>query len=110
MTIWWNSSFLYGLSVTLPPLACLAQLVHWTKRWSPFDYDFIVIPVHHVNHWFSCIVIGANDSLPSPSTSPFLSNHRFVIVRGLTLSDQAAGLSTSYPWTLWKAIAHLPDL
>ncbi|KIJ30687.1 hypothetical protein M422DRAFT_267733 [Sphaerobolus stellatus SS14] len=45
-------------------------VAHWTKRWSPFDFDLIVIPVHDVNHWFSCVIIGARNSIAGLPTKP----------------------------------------
>ncbi|KIJ55896.1 hypothetical protein M422DRAFT_40835 [Sphaerobolus stellatus SS14] len=38
-------------------------IAHWTRKWTPLTYDFIVIPIHDTNHWYSFIVIGAQQSV-----------------------------------------------
>ncbi|KIJ31902.1 hypothetical protein M422DRAFT_70784 [Sphaerobolus stellatus SS14] len=62
-------------------------VAHWTKRWSPFDFDFIVIPIHDVNHWYSCIVIGAKDSAASASSRPYVPSHPVIQIISIDSLD-----------------------
>ncbi|KIJ32879.1 hypothetical protein M422DRAFT_265216 [Sphaerobolus stellatus SS14] len=81
-----------------------AAIAHWTRKWTPLTYDFIVIPIHDTNHWYSSIIIGARQSVQALPKSGEIT---IISIDSLSY-DRANTRKSVAEWLLIEFAKHYP--